>query len=103
MCIRDRRGQSEEEHREEAGDPKGHVEEGREKTGTETERNIKSPLPAERKDLRNILLDQERTLLLEKLEENGWNISHTAKAAGMSRSSLQYRMQRLGIARPKEK
>ena len=42
-------------------------------------------------------------MLLDKLGKNGWNISRTAKEAGMSRSSLQYRMHRLGIGKPKGK
>ena len=97
-------GQSAEERREEAGAPEARVEEeGGEKPGTETERNIKNPLPAGRRDLRDILLEQEREMLLDKLGKNGWNISRTAKEAGMSRSSLQYRMHRLGIEKPKGK
>ena len=39
----------------------------------------------------------ERELLLEKLQENGWNISRTAEAIGLKRESLSRKIRSLGI------
>jgi len=41
--------------------------------------------------------DFERRFLLERLEENGWNISRTAEAIGMARESLSRKMRSFGI------
>jgi two-component system nitrogen regulation response regulator NtrX len=39
----------------------------------------------------------ERDFLLEKLQENGWNISRTAEAIGLKRESLSRKVRSLGI------
>jgi two-component system nitrogen regulation response regulator NtrX len=39
----------------------------------------------------------EREFLLEKLQENGWNISRTAEAIGLKRESLSRKVRSLGI------
>ena len=54
------------------------------------------------KIFREYLREQEREMLIRTLEEYQWNITHTAEAMGMSRSSLQYRMRKFGIAKPEE-
>jgi formate hydrogenlyase transcriptional activator len=49
------------------------------------------------------LEDAERTLILETLQETGWVLSGRSGAAtrlGINRSTLQFRMKKLGIARP---
>jgi len=48
--------------------------------------------------LRELLLDIEQESILKALENNNWNITHTAKEIGYTRSNLQYRMSKLGIA-----
>lgn len=52
--------------------------------------------------IKDYLHRQERELLIRNLEKNEWNVTRTAKAMGISRSSLQYRMRRLNIVRPEE-
>jgi len=46
------------------------------------------------------LLDQERALLLEALEQNRWNQSLAARALGISRDVLRYRVKKHGLTRP---
>ena len=41
----------------------------------------------------------ERAFIAQKLEENGWNISETARVLGMPRSNLHKRIKKHGIAR----
>jgi len=45
----------------------------------------------------------ERAYLLHHLEQNGWNISRTARATGIERSQLHRKLTKLGILVPKEK
>ena len=52
--------------------------------------------------IKDYLHRQERELLIRNLEKNEWNVTRTAKAMGISRSSIQYRMRRLNIVRPEE-
>ena len=52
--------------------------------------------------LKDFLQDAEREMLLQKLRENNWNITHTANAMGLSRSNLQYRLRKMHIVRPDE-
>lgn len=47
------------------------------------------------KDLKSLLIAIEREIIKNKLEENDNNISKTAKALGISRQHLQYRMKKL--------
>lgn len=47
------------------------------------------------KDLKSLLLSIEHDIIKSKLEENNNNISQTAKALGISRQHLQYRMKKL--------
>lgn len=42
----------------------------------------------------------ERAMLLRGLEENGWNVSATAKKLGLSRDQVRYRMEKYGLSRP---
>jgi arginine utilization regulatory protein len=49
------------------------------------------------KTLRNI----EELIINESLEKNGWNLTKTAKDLGIIRQSLNYRMKKLNIIRPK--
>jgi two-component system response regulator AtoC len=48
-------------------------------------------------DAGNRIDESERRLLVETLERCGWNISASAKALGVSRSRLRYRMQKYGL------
>lgn len=52
-------------------------------------------------DIKDYLFNRERELLIEKLEENDWNITHTANVIGISRSNLQYRLRKFNIEKPK--
>jgi two-component system nitrogen regulation response regulator NtrX len=42
----------------------------------------------------------ERAMLLRGLEENGWNVSATARKLGLSRDQVRYRMEKYGVVRP---
>ncbi len=53
------------------------------------------PIPPTRK-----LVDQERALLLEALEQHRWNQSLAARALGISRDVLRYRVKKHGLTRP---
>ncbi len=44
----------------------------------------------------------EREFILRKLEENQWNVTHTASALGLERSHLYRKMKTLGISSPAE-
>lgn len=57
--------------------------------------NIKDKL------LNDVLDDVEKKMIIEALEENDWNITHTSKKLGIIRQSLLYRMKRLNIAKVK--
>ncbi|MEE0777208.1 MAG: helix-turn-helix domain-containing protein [Bacillota bacterium] len=43
--------------------------------------------------------DYERKVLLEALRINGENVSQTARALGIRRETLYYRLNKLGIGR----
>ena len=45
------------------------------------------------------LRQEERRIILEALEETGWNQSEAARRLGLSESTLRYRMKTLGIKR----
>ncbi len=47
--------------------------------------------------LKELTESLEKLYIKEKLEENSWNITHTAKALGLSRVGLQKKMQRYGL------
>jgi DNA-binding NtrC family response regulator len=42
----------------------------------------------------------ERRVILEALERNGWNVTRTAAALGISRAGLQNKMKAFGLSRP---
>jgi len=44
----------------------------------------------------------ERGFLLDRLEENGWNISRTAESIGMARESLSRKLRAFGIKAPRD-
>ena len=50
--------------------------------------------------LRGALAAAEREMLLEALQEADWNLSRAARALGIPRQTLQYRMRALGLKRP---
>jgi transcriptional regulator of acetoin/glycerol metabolism len=50
--------------------------------------------------LRATLKAAERTTLLETLGKTSWNVTATAKALGLPRRTVVYRMSRLGLRRP---
>lgn len=49
------------------------------------------------------LIQLEKEMLLKTLQENNWNQSKTAKKLGIKRATLQYRMQKYGFSKEKEK
>ena len=57
-------------------------------------------LPAEGMDLEKYLLDQERSLIIQALERNGWNLTEAAKVLCMTFRSIRYRVAKLSIERP---
>lgn len=50
--------------------------------------------------LRGALAAAEREMLLGALQEAGWNLSRAARALGIPRQTLHYRMRALGLKRP---
>jgi len=50
-------------------------------------------------NLRDMLYNYERSVILKVLSENEWNVQKTAKSLGMSLRTLYYRMRILGIRR----
>ncbi|GMU36401.1 MAG: sigma 54-interacting transcriptional regulator [Phycisphaerae bacterium] len=53
-------------------------------------------------DQASILQSQERALVLKALNECGWNQVHAARALGISRDNLRYRIKKYGLHRPAE-
>jgi arginine utilization regulatory protein len=53
---------------------------------------------SERHNLKSFLSSEERKKIIDALNKNAWNVSKTARAIGLSRSNLQYRMQKFGIS-----
>ena len=49
--------------------------------------------------LREFKETAERAFLVEKLRENGWNISRTAEAIGTPRSNLYKKLEQYNISR----
>jgi len=47
--------------------------------------------------LKKALADPERQILLEALEQNGWNRQHTAAMLGINRTTLYKKMKKFGI------
>jgi len=45
---------------------------------------------------------KERQEILDALVKHHWNQTHTARAIGMNRTSLQYKMQKHGLSKPKK-
>ena len=48
----------------------------------------------------DVLADQEQRLILDALEQSGWNQSAAARALGVSRDILRSRVKRYGLRRP---
>ena len=42
----------------------------------------------------------ERSLIIQAMEQSGWNITRAAKLLGLSFRTLQYRLEKFGIKRP---
>lgn len=57
------------------------------------------PLPPPR-DGRADVESYERSMLLQALKDNGWNVSRTAAKLNMSRDQLRYRMEKYNLSRP---
>lgn len=55
-----------------------------------------------KRGLPDILRGIEKELILESLRKNNWNISRATKDLGIIRQSLEYRMKKLKIEKPKE-
>lgn len=58
-----------------------------------------APEDAPRWDLRQLLRDYQRKLLLQSLEQSGWNITRAAGKLGIGRQNLLSRMKRLSLNR----
>lgn len=66
--------------------------------------NLKSDIVStkartENKLLNDALDEVEKTMILEALNDTGWNITHASSRLGIIRQSLLYRMKRLGIVK----
>lgn len=62
----------------------------------------RAPTPDSRKQIRTVLQDAERDEILKALRETGWVVAGANGAAarlGMKRSTLQFRMRKLGLVR----
>ena len=44
--------------------------------------------------------DLERSLIVQAMEQTGWNITRSAKLLGLSFRTMQYRLDKFGIKRP---
>jgi DNA-binding NtrC family response regulator len=44
--------------------------------------------------------DLERSLIIQAMEQTGWNITRAAKLLGLSFRTMQYRLDKFGIRRP---
>ncbi|MGH9798986.1 MAG: sigma 54-interacting transcriptional regulator, partial [Blastocatellia bacterium] len=44
--------------------------------------------------------DLERSLIMQAMEQTGWNITRSAKLLGLSFRTMQYRLDKFGIKRP---
>ena len=58
--------------------------------------------PIEALTLKQAKTDFERSFILEKLEENQWNISKTAEAIGIERSNLHRKIKAFEIETKKQ-
>ena len=47
--------------------------------------------------------DLERSLIMQAMEQTGWNITRAAKLLGLSFRTMQYRLDKFGIERPNRK
>lgn len=64
--------------------------------GNRSEGNSEDP------DLRAARNEFERNYLIDMLESNNWNITHTAEIIGLSRRSLQKKIKAMNIIKPEE-
>jgi hypothetical protein len=62
--------------------------------------SVNEPSEGSRENVRRSVEDYERCRLLEALELARWNISRAADALGIPRTSLRYRMDKLGLQSP---
>lgn len=60
---------------------------------------VNKSINAEGKLLNDALHDVEKKMILQALENSGWNITHASKELGIIRQSLLYRMKRLNIVK----
>ncbi|HKG20262.1 MAG TPA: helix-turn-helix domain-containing protein, partial [Blastocatellia bacterium] len=44
--------------------------------------------------------DLERSLIIQAMEQTGWNITRAAKLLGLSFRTLQYRLEKFGLKKP---
>jgi arginine utilization regulatory protein len=51
-------------------------------------------------NLNEILNSTEKKIIEASLEQNCWNISRAARAIGIGRQNMQYRIKKLGIVKP---
>lgn len=71
------------------------------KNGTIESVDIRDDIPSKRNSyISDFVQKAEKEITINILEENGWNITHAAKAMGISRSNLQYRMKKMDIKKP---
>jgi Nif-specific regulatory protein len=61
------------------------------------DQSLLSTLMASSGTLKELTESLEKLYISEKLKENSWNITHSAKALGLSRVGLQKKMQRYGL------
>lgn len=61
--------------------------------------NLPPPEESEVANLKDALFSTEKQMLVTALNKYSWNISNAAKALGISRSNLQYKIEKFGLAR----
>lgn len=54
-----------------------------------------------RASLRELLLAEERAILMSTLLATGWNVSQAARVLGLTRVGLHRKLHNLGIRRPR--
>ncbi|MGD9567582.1 MAG: sigma-54 interaction domain-containing protein [Sedimentibacter sp.] len=62
---------------------------------------INNNVKIENRLLNDALNEVEKTMILQALDETGWNITHASSKLGIIRQSLLYRMKRLNIVKSK--
>jgi arginine utilization regulatory protein len=59
-----------------------------------------APIVESSTSLNDLLGRTEKKIIEASLEQNSWNISRAAKAIGIGRQNMQYRIKKLGIVKP---